>query len=62
MKAELRSESQAEIWGGGKIRKSPFFRPTFLSAILPPGREPWSAVKVSQSESNQSGQGAAAGN
>jgi hypothetical protein len=48
MKAELRSESQAEICWGRKIRGIPFFCPTYLSAILPLGREPWSPVKTSQ--------------
>jgi hypothetical protein len=37
MKDELRSESQAEICGGRKIRKSPLFCPACLSAILPLG-------------------------
>jgi hypothetical protein len=37
MKDELRRESQAEICRGGKITKSPFFCPTYLSAILPLG-------------------------
>jgi hypothetical protein len=41
MKDELRSESQAEIGRGGKIRKSPFFGPAHFSAILPPGLETW---------------------
>jgi hypothetical protein len=35
MNDELRSEPQAEMGGGGKIRKNPFFCPTYLSAILP---------------------------
>jgi hypothetical protein len=34
MKDKLRSESQAEIWGGGKIRENPFFCPVYFSAIL----------------------------
>jgi hypothetical protein len=49
MKEELRNESQAEISGGGKIRKIPFFCQNHFSAILPLGREPWSAVKLGQS-------------
>jgi hypothetical protein len=40
MKDELRNESEAEMEGGGKIRKSPFFCPAYLSAILSLGREP----------------------
>jgi hypothetical protein len=43
MKDELKSQSQAEIWRGGKIRKSQFFRPSYFSAILLLGGEPWSA-------------------
>jgi hypothetical protein len=53
MKNELKSESQAETGRGGKIRKSPFFRLVCFSAILPPGRKPWSAVKPGQTESNR---------
>jgi hypothetical protein len=33
MKEELRSKSQAEIWTGRKIRKSPFLCPIHLLAI-----------------------------
>jgi hypothetical protein len=44
-----KSASQAEICRGGKIRKSLFFCPAYLSVILPLGREPWSAVKLGQS-------------
>jgi hypothetical protein len=55
MKDELRSESQAEICGGGKIRKNPFFCPVYLSAILPLGLEPWSAIKASQTGANGNG-------
>jgi hypothetical protein len=64
MSEELKGESSAEIGRSGKIRKSLFFCPTYLSAILPlapvpPGRlaapKPLRRrrVKPNQSESNQ---------
>ncbi len=54
MKDELRSESQAEMGRAGKIRQIPFFCPSYLSAILPPGREAWTAIKPSPTTANQS--------
>jgi hypothetical protein len=54
MNDELRSESQAEIWRGGKIRKNPFLCPAYFSAILLLSCKPWSAVKATQTGTNQS--------
>jgi hypothetical protein len=52
MKDELRSESQAEIWRGGKIRESPFFCPAYFFAI--PFR--WASNRGAQSKPVKRGQ------